>query len=401
MSQNNKSAENGTFRKRKSFTMASNAAIRDRKLSLKAKGLYTFIMSYATMPGLTLTKRFLAIRCQEKDRAFNSAWDELKTHGFLKVYFTPSGENNRWCVEYELLDVANPADGVHTYYYNLAGEVTATNLTRKAQRDNAEPAPEQQADSHTPQNVGDAPRTLHYRTNGNRTYGERTNGNGGNNIILPCNTKNNTQDNHSFIQQENEGMSEEEIQDKVMEELTIQQAIPYQYASDPKMMECAIHYLTEWEFRCKHPFLTTRGFVDDRRMNAFKFCIECLIEMACARQQANYRGALISYANVIDAINRNSDHCTEGGHRNHRHPQIHQVFDLEQLFHLQSEAGRRLSFVRRPQTVSPVPCKLPVQLTTGAVPPFRHVVSCGPYKACVQGCRGLPAAITFDRHCQK
>ena len=313
MSLNNKTAENGTFRKRQGFTMASNAAIRDRKLSLKAKGLYTLIMSYATMPGLTLTKSFLATHCLEKERAFNSAWDELKTRGFLKVYFTPSGENNRWCVEYELLDVADPADGVHTYYYNLAGEVTATNLTRKAQRDNAEPAPEQQEDSRTPQNVGDAPRTLHYRTNGNRTYGERTNGNGGNNIILPCKTKNNTQDNHSFIQQEREGMSEEEIQDKVMEELAVQQAIPYQYASDPKMMECAIHYLTEWEFRCKHPFLTTRGFVDDRRMNAFKFCIECLIEMACARQQANYRGALISYANVIDAINRNSDHCTEGG----------------------------------------------------------------------------------------
>lgn len=189
MSLNNKTTENGTFRKRQGFTMASNAAIRDRKLSLKAKGLYTFIMSYATMPGLTLTKSFLATHCLEKERAFNSAWDELKTHGFLKVYFTPSGENNRWCVEYELLDVADPADGVHTYYYNLAGEVTATNLTRKAQRDNAEPAPEQQADSRTPQNVGDAPRTLHYRTNGNRTYGERTNGNGGNNIILPCKTK--------------------------------------------------------------------------------------------------------------------------------------------------------------------------------------------------------------------
>ena len=162
MSLNNKTAENGTFRKRQGFTMASNAAIRDRKLSLKARGLYTFIMSYATMPGLTLTKSFLATHCLEKERAFNSAWDELKTHGFLKVYFTPSGENNRWCVEYELLDVADPADGVHTYYYNLAGEVTATNLTRKAQRDNAEPAPEQQEDSRTPQNVGDAPRTLHY-----------------------------------------------------------------------------------------------------------------------------------------------------------------------------------------------------------------------------------------------
>lgn len=31
------------------------------------------------------------------------------------------------------------------------------------------------------------------------------------------------------------------------------------------------------------------------------------------RQRANYRGALISCSNVIDAINRNSDHCAEGG----------------------------------------------------------------------------------------
>ena len=120
MSLNNKTAENGTFRKRQGFTMASNAAIRDRELSLKAKGLYTLIMSYATMPGLTLTKSFLATHCLEKERAFNSAWDELKTHGFLKVYFTPSGANNRWCVEYELLDEADPAHGDHTARHNEA-----------------------------------------------------------------------------------------------------------------------------------------------------------------------------------------------------------------------------------------------------------------------------------------
>lgn len=313
MSPNNKSAENGTFRKRQGFTMASNAAIRDRGLSLKAKGLYTLIMSYATKPDLILTKSFLAKHCLEKERAFNSAWDELKNHGFLKVYFTPSGESNRWRVEYDLLDVADPADGVHTYYYNLAGEVTATNITRKAQRDNVESAPEQQTDSRIPQNVGDALRTPHYRTSDHRMYGERTNGNGGYNIIPSSNTKYNTQENLSFTQHESEGMSEEEIQEKVMEELIIHQAIPYRYADEPKMMECAIHYLTEWEFHCKHPFLTAGGSVDDRRMNAFKFCIECLIEMACARQQANYRGALISCSNVIDAINRNSDHCAEGG----------------------------------------------------------------------------------------
>ena len=53
------SAQNGSFRKRQSFTMASNAAIQDKGLSLKAKGLYTLIMSYITMPDFTLTKVFL------------------------------------------------------------------------------------------------------------------------------------------------------------------------------------------------------------------------------------------------------------------------------------------------------------------------------------------------------
>lgn len=313
MTHENQTTANGSFRKRQSFTMASNAAIRDQTLSLKAKGLYTLIMSYITMPDFTLTKGFLSAHCLEKERAFNSAWDELKSHGFLKVHFTPSGLQSRWCVEYELLDVANTAAGVHTYYYNLAGEVTETNLTRKARRDSNESVAEKQEDSRTLQNVQDGPRTLHYRTNGKRMYGERTNGNGGNNIILPYNTKNNTMDNHSFIQRENDGMSEEERFDYVVDTLEEQQAIPYQYANDPKKMECAIHYLTEYDFRCNHPFVTAAGFTDERRINAFQFCVDCLIEMACASQPANYRGAVISYANVIDAINKNSSHCAEGG----------------------------------------------------------------------------------------
>lgn len=313
MSLNNKTAENGTFRKRQSFTMASNAAIRDRNLSLKAKGLYTFIMSYVTMPGLTLTKSFLATYCLEKDRAFNSAWDELKTHGFLKVHFTPSGENNRWRVEYELLDVADPADGVHTYYYNLAGEVTATNLTRKAQRDNAEPLLKQQADSRTPQNVGNAPRTLHYRTNGNRTYGDRNNANGGNNIILTSNTKNNTQDNHSFIPPANDRRDEEVVLNEVMDQLEINHAIPYRYADSPRDMACAIHYLTGWDSLVELPITTETDCADDKRRNAFQFCVECLIEMACADKPANYRGTMVSRKEVIDAINLNAKDCMGGG----------------------------------------------------------------------------------------
>ena len=173
MSLNNKTAENSIFRKRQSITMAGNAAIHDPKLSLKAKRLYTLIMSSCRDSNQGFSDGALPgerTRLQQRQ-------GQTEKPRLLKVHFIPSGENNRWCVEYELLDVADPADGVHTYYYNLAGEVTATNLTRKAQRDNAEPAPEQQADSCPPQNVGD-------------------------NIILPSNTKNNTQDNHAHSARE-------------------------------------------------------------------------------------------------------------------------------------------------------------------------------------------------------
>lgn len=59
---NNKTAENGTFRKYQGLHHT-----RQCHLSLKAKGLYMFIMSYATTPSLTLTKSFLATHCLEKE----------------------------------------------------------------------------------------------------------------------------------------------------------------------------------------------------------------------------------------------------------------------------------------------------------------------------------------------
>lgn len=85
------------------FTMVSNIAIRDPKLSLKAKGLYSLIQSYITIPGYQLYKSYLYSICSEGERAFDSAWKELQTAG----YFTMTkkrDENNRFFYEYELLD---------------------------------------------------------------------------------------------------------------------------------------------------------------------------------------------------------------------------------------------------------------------------------------------------------
>lgn len=98
---------NGSFRRKVNFAAVSNDALKDPKLSLKAKGLYALIQSYITMPGLTLSKSLLRSKCKEKEKAFDSAWCELKDCGYLKIYRTPTGKNDWFQYEYDLLDTAD------------------------------------------------------------------------------------------------------------------------------------------------------------------------------------------------------------------------------------------------------------------------------------------------------
>jgi len=98
-------SDDGKFRPKKIyFAQVSNVALRDDKLSLKAKGLYALIASWITMPDYTLRKFALMNQCTERERAFQSAWDELKEHGYLKQYRKRMKELNKFEYEYELLD---------------------------------------------------------------------------------------------------------------------------------------------------------------------------------------------------------------------------------------------------------------------------------------------------------
>ena len=235
----------------------------------------------------------------------------MKNRGFLKVHFTPTGENGGWCAEYELLDVASMEDGIHTYYYNRKGKITKTNLTRKNPNRMVEGSGAQLSERN-PQNVGYGDRTLQNRSNGKRTYAKRSNANVGNNIILPDNTNFNTSDNQSIMPEEIEGVVKEELQDQVVTELSETQNIPYCYAQEKEKMTCAIHHLTDWEFKQRYPEMKA-GQVDERKMSAFNFCVNCLIEMACSLKPQNYRGSAVSYRQVIDCINKHSNGCQEGG----------------------------------------------------------------------------------------
>ncbi|QNK41537.1 BAR domain-containing protein [Caproicibacter fermentans] len=99
--------KSGTFRRKTNFAAVSNSALKDKRLSLKAKGLYALIQSYITMPNITLGKSKLRDLCLEGEKAFDSAWKELKDCGYLKIHRSPTGEKDQFVYEYELLDEAD------------------------------------------------------------------------------------------------------------------------------------------------------------------------------------------------------------------------------------------------------------------------------------------------------
>ena len=95
--------QNGTFKKKRIyFSQVSNTALRDPKLSLKAKGLYALIQSYITIEDFVLYKNTLKRNCPEGEKAFENTWKELKDSGYLLQ--EKHRNNGQFFYEYELLD---------------------------------------------------------------------------------------------------------------------------------------------------------------------------------------------------------------------------------------------------------------------------------------------------------
>lgn len=98
--------ETGKIKRREvPFSQISNSALRDEKLSLKAKGLYALIQSYITIPNFTLYKTTLMKQCKESKNTFDTAWKELKDNGYLIQYRKSNAKTKTFYYEYELLDI--------------------------------------------------------------------------------------------------------------------------------------------------------------------------------------------------------------------------------------------------------------------------------------------------------
>jgi hypothetical protein len=95
---------NSRFKKKKVFfTQVSNEAIRDKRLSLKSKGLFSLIQSYITIEDFNLFKGMLEEGSSDRETGFNTAWRELKKYGYL-TQEKLKDESGTWYYEYDLID---------------------------------------------------------------------------------------------------------------------------------------------------------------------------------------------------------------------------------------------------------------------------------------------------------
>lgn len=84
------------------YTTIFNTALRDKTLSLDAKGLFAVIKSFIGLPDFQLSKRRLSYACSDSNYQLNAAWKELKQKGYLQHYFSTE-ENGAFCHAYNLM----------------------------------------------------------------------------------------------------------------------------------------------------------------------------------------------------------------------------------------------------------------------------------------------------------
>ena len=140
------------------------------------------------MPDKKWTKEDFLNLAKEGRKAFDTAWQELKDNGYLKVHFMP--DNGKWRAEYELLDEPDP--GPHTLYYNSNGEVSSDNIQRaeKKQKNLDGDAKGSMTEDENGENDRYPPfgsnavednRYPHFGMNGQGTNADGSNAKGGNN----------------------------------------------------------------------------------------------------------------------------------------------------------------------------------------------------------------------------
>lgn len=101
-----------------SYVAIKNSVLTDRGLSLRAKGLYVTICSYAGIDGFVLNVSRMERSCSDSSYAVRKAWKELKAAGYLRHFYSVANDGS-FCHAYDILQEPVPCNGAMIYMQNL------------------------------------------------------------------------------------------------------------------------------------------------------------------------------------------------------------------------------------------------------------------------------------------
>jgi len=88
---------------KRDFTQIPNSILRSKRIPLAVKGLFGVVAHLINIPDFSLNPAGVRAFCMERIKRFSSIW-RLKLTGLLKQHRYPTGEENSFEYQYELLD---------------------------------------------------------------------------------------------------------------------------------------------------------------------------------------------------------------------------------------------------------------------------------------------------------
>lgn len=115
--------------KNSNYTVMSNYHLKDKRLTLKAKGLLSLMLSLPDDWDYSI-KGLVSI-CQEKETAIETALKELKENGYLKVEKITPDKTESGRIEYEYIIFESPEQGVEKQGVEIQGVENRPQLNTK------------------------------------------------------------------------------------------------------------------------------------------------------------------------------------------------------------------------------------------------------------------------------
>jgi len=121
-----------------------------------------------------------------------------------------------------------------------------------------------------------------------------------NNHSLPLSTADTSATGEKYISVKSERVSEEQKQD-IIDLLLKERYIPYTYSQNEAVMTEVIHFINHWDV------FYPNGYKNEYEQKVYNLFNQALIEMCCATNTMRLKGALVTYAKVIEKINNLAD----------------------------------------------------------------------------------------------